>query len=157
MLAVELFETRDGRVLVNELAMRPHNSATGRIDGAVTSQFENHLRAVLDLPLGAPRAARPWTVMVNILGGDAPGHCTGAYPHCLARDPGLHVHLYGKDVRPGPQGRPRQRSTATTSTTARAGAPRRRLPDEERSMNDRVSRCGRAGRRSSWGRTPTGR
>ena len=71
VLAVELFETQDGRVLVNELAMRPHNTGHWTQDGAVTSQFENHLRAVLDLPLGAPHAREPWTVMVNILGGRA--------------------------------------------------------------------------------------
>src|SRR5689334_12321327 len=69
VLAVELFETVDGRVLVNELAMRPHNTGHWTQDGSVTSQFENHLRAVLDLPLGAPEARVPWTVMVNILGG----------------------------------------------------------------------------------------
>ena len=69
VLAVELFETKDGRILVNELAMRPHNTGHWTQDGAVTSQFENHLRAVMDLPLGAPDARAPWTVMVNILGG----------------------------------------------------------------------------------------
>jgi 5-(carboxyamino)imidazole ribonucleotide synthase len=104
ILAVELFETPDGRVLVNELAMRPHNTGHWSIDGAVTGQFENHLRAVLDLPLGAPDARQPWTVMVNILGG---GHgpmsedLYGGYPHVFARDPRLKVHLYGKPVKPG--------------------------------------------------------
>ncbi len=103
-LAVELFETQDGRVLVNELAMRPHNTGHWSMDGAVTSQFENHLRAVLDLPLGSPEARAPWTVMVNILGG---GHgplsenLYGGYPHVFARDPRLKVHLYGKAVKPG--------------------------------------------------------
>lgn len=100
MLAVEMFETRDGRVLVNELAMRPHNSGHWSIDGAVTSQFENHLRAVLDLPLGDPSAIAPYAVMVNVLGGDKPDMYR-AYLHCLARDPGLRIHMYGKDVRPG--------------------------------------------------------
>jgi 5-(carboxyamino)imidazole ribonucleotide synthase len=100
VLAVELFETRDGRILVNELAMRPHNTGHWSIDGAVTSQFENHLRAVLDLPLGSPAARAPWTVMVNILGGDAPTLYDG-YPHVQARDPAVRVHLYGKQVRPG--------------------------------------------------------
>nr|WP_269453068.1 5-(carboxyamino)imidazole ribonucleotide synthase [Yinghuangia sp. ASG 101] len=99
-LAVELFETRDGRILVNELAMRPHNSGHWTIDGAVTSQFENHLRAVLDLPLGDPRARAPWTVMVNVLGGDYPDMYR-AYLHVMARDPGVRVHMYGKDVKPG--------------------------------------------------------
>lgn len=102
ILAVELFETRDGRVLVNELAMRPHNTGHWSQDGAVTSQFENHLRAVLDLPLGDPRPRARWTVMVNILGGDRPvASLYAGYPHAFARDPRLRVHLYGKDVRPG--------------------------------------------------------
>jgi 5-(carboxyamino)imidazole ribonucleotide synthase len=102
ILAVELFETVDGRVLVNELAMRPHNTGHWTQDGAVTSQFENHLRAVLDLPLGVPDAREPWTVMSNILGGpvDA-GRLYDGYPHVLARDPRLKVHLYGKEMRPG--------------------------------------------------------
>ena len=102
ILAVELFETDDG-VLVNELAMRPHNTGHWTQDGAVTSQFENHLRAVLDLPLGSPVARAPWTVMVNILGGptDSGGHLYDGYPHALARDPRLRVHLYGKEPRPG--------------------------------------------------------
>src|SRR5581483_7370072 len=68
-LAVELFQTRDGRILVNELAMRPHNSGHWSIDGAVTSQFENHLGAVHVLPRGVPRPPAPWTVMVNVLSG----------------------------------------------------------------------------------------
>jgi len=100
VMAVELFETRDDRVLVNELAMRPHNSGHWSIDGAVTSQFDNHLRAVLDLPLGSPAARARWTVMVNILGGDV-GELYDGYPHVFARDPALRVHLYGKQVRPG--------------------------------------------------------
>jgi 5-(carboxyamino)imidazole ribonucleotide synthase len=100
VMAVELFETRDGRVLVNELAMRPHNSGHWSIDGAVTSQFDNHLRAVLDLPLGSPAARARWTVMVNILGGEV-GDLHAGYPHVLARDPQVRVHLYGKEVRPG--------------------------------------------------------
>ena len=103
MLAVELFDTGD-RVLVNELAMRPHNSGHWSIDGAVTSQFENHLRAVLDLPLGDPRPIAPWTVMVNVVGPrDVPDlpPLYSAYRHVLARDPGLKVHLYGKEPRPG--------------------------------------------------------
>jgi 5-(carboxyamino)imidazole ribonucleotide synthase len=104
ILAVELFETTDGRVLVNELAMRPHNTGHWSMDGAVTGQFENHLRAVLDLPLGSPEARVPWTVMVNILGGDNGAlseNLYGGYPHVLARDPRLKVHLYGKEVKPG--------------------------------------------------------
>ena len=103
VLAVELFETRDGRVLVNELAMRPHNTGHWTQDGAVTSQFENHLRAVMDLPLGSPAPRARWTVMVNILGSDdaGVGRLYDGYPHALARDPMLRVHLYGKELRPG--------------------------------------------------------
>ncbi|MCX6397083.1 MAG: 5-(carboxyamino)imidazole ribonucleotide synthase [Propionibacteriales bacterium] len=106
VLAVELFETNDGRILVNELAMRPHNTGHWTQDGSVTSQFENHLRAVLDLPLGAPDARARWTVMVNILGGDPENSAAVArlydgYKHAMARDPFLRVHLYGKELRPG--------------------------------------------------------
>jgi 5-(carboxyamino)imidazole ribonucleotide synthase len=99
MLAVELFDTPEG-VLVNELAMRPHNSGHWSIDGAVTSQFENHLRAVLDLPLGSPSARARHAVMVNVLGGPRED-LYRAYRHVMARDPGLRVHMYGKDVRAG--------------------------------------------------------
>ena len=102
ILAVELFETVDGRILVNELAMRPHNTGHWSQDGAVTSQFENHLRAVMDLPLGSPAPRERWTVMVNILGGPTDsGHLYDGLPHAMARDPQLRVHLYGKDLRPG--------------------------------------------------------
>ena len=103
ILAVELFETTDGRILVNELAMRPHNTGHWSQDGAETSQFENHLRAVMDLPLGSPAPRQRWTVMVNILGGADPdaGRLYDGFPHALARDPHLRVHLYGKDLRPG--------------------------------------------------------
>jgi len=101
ILAVEMFETRDGRILVNELAMRPHNTGHWTQDGAETSQFENHLRAVLDLPLGAPAARARWTVMVNILPVDGAAPLYDGYRHALARDPRLRVHLYGKELRPG--------------------------------------------------------
>jgi 5-(carboxyamino)imidazole ribonucleotide synthase len=101
VLAVEMFETTAGTVLVNELAMRPHNTGHWTQDGAVTSQFENHLRAVLDLPLGAPHARVPWTVMVNILPVAGAARLYDGYPHALARDPRLRVHLYGKQLRPG--------------------------------------------------------
>ncbi|TCM37928.1 5-(carboxyamino)imidazole ribonucleotide synthase [Kribbella sp. VKM Ac-2568] len=103
ILAVEMFEARDGRLLVNELAMRPHNTGHWSIEGAVTSQFENHLRAVLDLPLGSPAARAPYTVMVNVLGGDSESTADMHYGllHCMARDPGLKVHFYGKSVKPG--------------------------------------------------------
>ena len=102
ILAVELFETTDGRILVNELAMRPHNTGHWTQDGAVTSQFENHLRAVMDLPLGSPAPRQRWTVMVNILGGPTDsGRLYDGLPHAMARDPQLRVHFYGKDLRPG--------------------------------------------------------
>ena len=100
MLAVELFETPGGGLLVNELAMRPHNSGHWTIEGARTSQFEQHLRAVLDLPLGAPTATARQTVMVNVLGGDDPD-LYSRLVHVMAADPGVKVHLYGKAVRPG--------------------------------------------------------
>ncbi|MEY9215284.1 5-(carboxyamino)imidazole ribonucleotide synthase [Thermobifida halotolerans] len=99
MLAVELFETDTG-VVVNELAMRPHNSGHWTIDGARTSQFEQHLRAVLDLPLGSPRTVAPYAVMANLLGGRDPD-VYSRYIHVMAKDPELKVHLYGKQVRPG--------------------------------------------------------
>jgi 5-(carboxyamino)imidazole ribonucleotide synthase len=99
MLAVELFQTAGG-LLVNELAMRPHNSGHWTIEGARTSQFEQHLRAVLDLPLGAPTLAAPRAVMVNILGGGDPDLYSRLI-HVMAADPGMKVHLYGKEVRPG--------------------------------------------------------
>jgi 5-(carboxyamino)imidazole ribonucleotide synthase len=99
MLAVEMFLAGD-EVLVNELAMRPHNSGHWSIDGAVTSQFENHLRAVLDLPLGSPRALARHAVMVNVIGGPAEDLYAG-YLHCMARDPELRIHMYGKGVRRG--------------------------------------------------------
>jgi 5-(carboxyamino)imidazole ribonucleotide synthase len=103
VMAVELFELADSKFVVNELAMRPHNSGHWTIDGSVTSQFEQHLRAVLDLPLGDTRPRARWTVMANVLGGDDPADAElySTYLHLLARDPGLKVHLYGKAVRPG--------------------------------------------------------
>ncbi|HUA27499.1 MAG TPA: 5-(carboxyamino)imidazole ribonucleotide synthase [Streptosporangiaceae bacterium] len=99
LLAVELFETPGG-LLVNELAMRPHNSGHWTIEGARTSQFEQHLRAVLDLPLGAPVMAARQAVMVNILGGGDPD-LYSRLVHVMAADPGVKIHLYGKEVRPG--------------------------------------------------------
>ncbi|MDO5663335.1 MAG: 5-(carboxyamino)imidazole ribonucleotide synthase [Brachybacterium sp.] len=105
VMAVEVFEVAGDRpgYVVNELAMRPHNSGHWTIDGAVTSQFEQHLRAVLDLPLGDPTARAPWTVMGNVLGGDRPedAELYTTYRHLFARDPGLKMHLYGKEVLPG--------------------------------------------------------
>ena len=101
VLAIEVFQTEGGAgYVVNELAMRPHNSGHWSMDGAVTGQFEQHLRAVLDLPLGSPRPLAPWTVMANVLGGDYP-QLYPAYRHVMARDPGAKIHMYGKGVRPG--------------------------------------------------------
>ena len=99
LLAVELFDTGPG-LLVNELAMRPHNSGHWTIEGARTSQFEQHLRAVLDLPLGAPQPAAGQTVMVNVFGAQDPD-LYSRYVHVMAADPGVKVHMYGKAVRPG--------------------------------------------------------
>jgi 5-(carboxyamino)imidazole ribonucleotide synthase len=99
LLAVELFETPAG-LLVNELAMRPHNCGHWTIEGARTSQFEQHLRAVLDLPLGSPQLAAPATVMANVLGGDN-GDIYDRYIHVMAADPTIKIHMYGKQVRPG--------------------------------------------------------
>lgn len=101
MLAVELFETTDERLLVNELAMRPHNSGHWTQDGAVTSQFEQHLRAVLDLPLGDPAPRAPWSVMINILGGPAEGRLDERFAAAMADHPDAKVHTYGKAPRPG--------------------------------------------------------
>ncbi|MER7501232.1 5-(carboxyamino)imidazole ribonucleotide synthase [Nonomuraea pusilla] len=99
LLAVEMFQTADGLV-VNELAMRPHNSGHWTIEGATTSQFEQHLRAVLDLPLGSPSMTAPVVVMANLLGGDDPD-LFSRYEHVMAHDPGIKLHFYGKQVRPG--------------------------------------------------------
>jgi 5-(carboxyamino)imidazole ribonucleotide synthase len=101
MLAVELFETTDERILVNELAMRPHNSGHWSQDGAVTSQFEQHLRGVLDLPLGGPEPLRPWSVMINILGGPGEGAMTDRFAAAMAAHPSAKIHTYGKAPRPG--------------------------------------------------------
>ena len=108
LLAVELFATGSG-LLVNELAMRPHNSGHWTIEGARTSQFEQHLRAVLDLPLGDPRMTARHAVMANVFGAGGSPRGVGAaapdifsrYEHVMAADPGVKVHLYGKQVRPG--------------------------------------------------------
>ena len=100
IVAVELFLATDGRLLVNELALRPHNSVHWSIEGARTSQFQNHVRAVLDLPLGDPGLAAPAVATVNVL-----GPADGSDPRSRLGDalavPGVAVHLYGKDARPG--------------------------------------------------------
>ena len=103
VLAVELFETDDGRLVVNELAMRPHNSGHWTMNGSVTSQFEQHLRAVLDYPLGDTRPIAPVTVMANVLGAPQPPAMAidERLHHLFGRIPDAHVHLYGKEERPG--------------------------------------------------------
>ena len=100
-LAVELFETEDDRILVNELAMRPHNSGHWSMDGSLTSQFEQHLRAVLDLPLGATGTVAPCSVMVNILGGPTSGDLDSCLARAMKEYPEAKFHLYGKTPRPG--------------------------------------------------------
>ena len=106
VLAVELFEVPDpvagSTLVVNELAMRPHNSAHWTIEGARTSQFEQHLRAVLDYPLGTTTLTAPWVVMANLLGGDGDDPDLDRRLHLLfGRDPAVKVHLYGKTVKAG--------------------------------------------------------
>ncbi|MDG4828672.1 5-(carboxyamino)imidazole ribonucleotide synthase [Solwaraspora sp. WMMD1047] len=103
LLAVELFETTDdGGLVVNELAMRPHNSGHWTIEGARTSQFEQHLRAVLDYPMGDTSLTAPAVVMANVLGGaDGGMSIDERLHHLFAEEPGAKVHLYGKQVRPG--------------------------------------------------------
>ncbi|MEP7180513.1 MAG: 5-(carboxyamino)imidazole ribonucleotide synthase, partial [Pseudonocardiales bacterium] len=113
VLAVELFETAGsvppgegdtGSMLVNELAMRPHNSGHWTIEGARTSQFEQHLRAVLDYPLGSTTLTASVVVMANLLGGPddvVPKSIDERVHHCMARWPDVKIHLYGKGLRPG--------------------------------------------------------
>ncbi len=103
VLAVELFQTADG-LLVNELAMRPHNSAHWTIEGARTSQFEQHLRAVLDYPLGSTAQTAPVVVMANLLAGPddvVPKGIDERVHHLMAHWPEVKLHLYGKHFRPG--------------------------------------------------------
>jgi len=105
VMAVELFQTNSPEgtacLLVNELAMRPHNSGHWTIEGARTSQFEQHLRAVLDYPLGDTSPTAPWTVMANVLGGPGEADLDRRLHLLFAHDPALKVHLYGKQLRPG--------------------------------------------------------
>ncbi|MEY4450230.1 MAG: hypothetical protein RLZZ304_605 [Actinomycetota bacterium] len=101
VLAVEMFEARDGRIIINELAMRPHNSGHFSIEGSVTSQFEQHLRAVAELPLGStePRAAH--SVMINLLGVDDENDFVRNYPAAMSAHPTAKLHVYGKSARKG--------------------------------------------------------
>jgi 5-(carboxyamino)imidazole ribonucleotide synthase len=103
VLAVELFVTRSGQLLVNELAMRPHNSGHWTIEGSRTSQFEQHLRAVLDYPMGVTIQTAPVVVMANVLGGpdDTAPALDERVHHLMAKWPDVKIHLYGKGFRPG--------------------------------------------------------
>ncbi|MFI7598674.1 5-(carboxyamino)imidazole ribonucleotide synthase [Actinoplanes sp. NPDC049681] len=132
LLAVELFETADGLV-VNELAMRPHNSGHWTIEGARTSQFEQHLRAVLDYPMGETSLAAPAVVMANVLGGPPGGMpIDERLHHLFAADPGVRVHLYGKQVRPGRKiGHVTVLGDDMASVRARAVRAARRLQEGE--------------------------
>ena len=99
VMAVEMF-IKGEQIYINELAMRPHNSGHWSIEGSVTSQFEQHLRAILDLPLGSPAMNHPYAVMGNVLGGEKTDMYR-PYLHLMARTPSLHFHQYKKEVRPG--------------------------------------------------------
>lgn len=101
VLAVELFEARDGRILINELAMRPHNSGHFSIEGSVTSQFEQHIRAVLDMPLGSTAARGEHAVMVNLLGVDDQNDFVHVLDRALEAHPDAKIHTYGKTARAG--------------------------------------------------------
>ena len=101
VLAVELFETATGQLIVNELAMRPHNSGHFSIEGSTTSQFEQHLRAVLDLPLGSTESRAAHSVMINLLGVDEHNDFVSTYPTALGLHPAAKFHTYGKPARKG--------------------------------------------------------
>ena len=101
VMAVELFRSKAGDILVNELAMRPHNSGHFSIDAAITSQFEQHLRAVLDLPLGETSATSKFSVMINLLGVDSENDFVTHYPAAMAQFPNVKFHSYEKDPRLG--------------------------------------------------------
>jgi len=100
-LAVEMFETTDGQLLVNELAMRPHNSGHFTIEGSITSQFEQHLRAVLNLPLGKTDSLKPAAVMANLLGVSDSRNFMDNYSQVMSKFPGIKIHSYGKSPRLG--------------------------------------------------------
>ena len=99
VMAIEMF-VKAGELFINELAMRPHNSGHWTIEGSRTSQFEQHLRAILDLPLGDPKMTSRYAVMGNILGGEKT-NMYRPYLHLMARNPDLKFHQYQKEVRMG--------------------------------------------------------
>ena len=101
VLAVEMFEARDGRILINELAMRPHNSGHFSIEASVTSQFEQHLRAVLGLPLGSTEFRAANAVMVNLLGVDDSNTLVEHFAEAMAKHPAAKIHTYAKAARLG--------------------------------------------------------
>ncbi|HRI45952.1 MAG TPA: 5-(carboxyamino)imidazole ribonucleotide synthase [Ignavibacteriaceae bacterium] len=95
LFGIELFLSEEGNLLINEMAPRPHNSGHYTIDACVTSQFENHIRSVLDLPLGSTEMLKPYAVMINILGKQNGGGAIADYKSILA-DENVKLHLYGK-------------------------------------------------------------
>ncbi|MEY4310323.1 MAG: hypothetical protein RLZ71_249 [Actinomycetota bacterium] len=101
VLAVEMFETADGELVINELAMRPHNSGHFSIEGSVTSQFEQHIRAVAGLPLGETALTKTHAVMINLLGVDDTNTFVEHYPAAMASHPAAKFHTYGKSARKG--------------------------------------------------------
>ena len=101
VMAVELFRSRSGEILVNELAMRPHNSGHFSIDASITSQFEQHLRAVLDLPLGESAGTSKYSVMINLLGVDSDIDFVKHYPMAMQQFPNVKFHTYEKAPRLG--------------------------------------------------------
>lgn len=101
VMAVEMFQTAEGELLINELAMRPHNSGHFTIDASVTSQFEQHLRAVLDLPLGNTDMTSEFAVMVNLLGVESNTDFVENFEATMHRFPEAKIHTYGKQPRVG--------------------------------------------------------
>jgi 5-(carboxyamino)imidazole ribonucleotide synthase len=101
VLAVEMFETETGELYINELAMRPHNSGHFTIEGSITSQFEQHLRAVLDLPLGSTTPTAAHSVMINLLGVNNTNDFVSLYPEAMEAHPTAKFHTYGKAAREG--------------------------------------------------------
>jgi 5-(carboxyamino)imidazole ribonucleotide synthase len=100
VFSVDFFDLGSNKFLISQIKLGPTNSGHWTIDGATTSQFENHLRAILNLPLGSPNLLAPVTVMVNVLGGQYLDMYK-PFLHCMAHDPALRIHLYGKEVEEG--------------------------------------------------------
>jgi len=125
IFAVELFVSREGRLLVNEVALRPHNSGHASIEANVTSQFHQHLRAVLDWPLGATDLVAPAAAMVNLIAPSAQLDVAANLPRALEVAE-AHIHLYGKEPRPG---RKIGHVTVLAESTAGALATAKRAAD----------------------------